>query len=84
MKGDAELEALIRAVDGDDRLQIELGEALGRFRKRRERDARDMQIADLLPQGADAVMQRFGCPRSTVYWRAARGRRLKRSVQRSA
>lgn len=83
MKGDAELEALIRAVDGDARLEVELGEVLGRFRRRRERDMRDMQIADLLHEGADKCVERFGCARRTVYWRAARGRRLK-AVQRIA
>lgn len=77
MKGDAELEALIRAVDADDRLQIELGEALGRFRKRREREIADMQAAQLLPLGAEVVAIRQRCHRSTVYRRARRSRLYK-------
>jgi hypothetical protein len=37
-KGDAELAALVAAVDGDDQLQLELGHVVGKFRRRRERE----------------------------------------------
>lgn len=71
-KGDLEIMAVVTAVDGDDRLQIELGEALGRFRRRREQEITDRQAADLLPKGVVLVMQRQGCSRSTAYRRASR------------
>ena len=74
--GNAELEALIRAVDGDWRLELELGEALGKFRRRREVEIRDREAADLLPHiGADKVAERQGCDRVTVYRRAKRASR---------
>lgn len=55
----------------------------GRLRKQRDRDIRDMQIAQLIPEGPVAVMERFGCPKRTAFWRAARGRNLLKRVQRN-
>ena len=78
MKGDSELAALVAAVDGDARLEVELGEALGRFRRRRERDAQDMEIAQLIPRGVDAVIERFGGSRRNNFRRAGKGRYLLR------
>lgn len=75
-KGDAELAALIAAVDGDAELELEVGEALGRFRRRRERDIEDMEIAQLIPRGSQAVIERFGTKLRTTFRRAARGRKL--------
>lgn len=71
-KGDAEMAALVAAVDGDDKLQLELGDALGRFRRRRDQQVTDMQAAELLPRGVVVVMERQGCHRSTAYRRALR------------
>lgn len=74
--GDAEVAALVAAVDGDWRFEIELGEVLGRFRRRRDAEIRDREAADLLPHiGADAVAERQGCDRVTVYRRAKRATR---------
>lgn len=70
--GDKELAALVAAVDGDDKFQLELGEALGRFRRRRQLEIDAQQAADLLPRGVVAVMERQGCHRSTAYRRALR------------
>lgn len=72
MKGSDELTALITRVDGDERLELELGEALGRFHARRDRQIRDMEAARLLPLGADVVASRQHCHRSTAYRRAGR------------
>lgn len=57
---------------------------INRLRKARDRDIRDMQIAQLIPQGPDAVIERFGGAKRTAFWRASRGRRLLKAVQRSA
>lgn len=79
MKGDAELAALVAAVGGDLKLELELGEAMGKFRRRVERAITDKQTADLLPQvqKATVVAERKGCHISTVY------RRLQRSREKS-
>lgn len=74
MKGDSELAALIVALDADDECQIALGEVIGRFRRRRERDILDMQAAELLPLGWRVVAERLGGCKATAYNRAERGR----------
>lgn len=71
-KGDAEMAALIAALDGDEKFQLELGSLVGRFRKRRELDIASRQAADLLPRGVVVVMERQGCSRATAYRRASR------------
>lgn len=72
--GDAEILALLIALDGDDELQIALGEAVGRFRRRRDAAIRDQEAARLLPLGADVVAIRQGCHRVTAYRRAQRAK----------
>ncbi len=74
MKGDSELAALVVATDGDIQLEIELGEAIGRFRLRRDRAIRDMEAARLLPLGWRVVVERLGGCKATAYNRAERGR----------
>lgn len=54
------------------------------MRKARERDIRDMQIAELIPLGPAAVIERFGGAKRTAFWRAARGRKLLKGVQQKA
>jgi hypothetical protein len=65
--GDAELAALVAAVDGDIELEIALGEALGKFRVRKDRAIRDQQAAELLPLGWRVVAERFDVSKATVY-----------------
>ena len=84
MKGDNELAALIDAIDGDMALEVELGEALGKFRKRRDAAIRDMEAARLLPSGAYKLAQGRAVAPSTMYRRAERGRRLLRDLQHDA
>jgi hypothetical protein len=74
MKGDDELAALVAALDADDECQLALGEVIGRFRRRRERDILDMQAAELLPLGWRVVIERQGGCKATAYNRAERGR----------
>jgi hypothetical protein len=74
MKGDSELAALVAAIDADDECQIALGEVIGRFRRRREREIMDRQAALLLPLGWRVVVERLGGCKATAYNRAERGR----------
>lgn len=78
MKGDNELAALIDAIDGDVKLEVEIGEVIGRFRLRRERDIEDMEIAQLIPRGVAVVIERYGGSRRNNFRRAGRGRYLLR------
>jgi hypothetical protein len=71
-KGDAELAALVAALDLTQDEEIELGALVGKIRARKERAVRDRQAAELLPLGAEVVAIRQGCHRSTVYRRALR------------
>lgn len=70
--GEAEMLALIAALDGDEQLQVAVGVAVGQFRRRRDAYIRDMEAARLLPLGAEVVAIRQGCHRVTAYRRAAR------------
>jgi hypothetical protein len=65
--GDAEMAALVAAVDGDIELELALGEALGKFRVRKDRAIRDQQAAELLPLGWRVVAERFDVSKATVY-----------------
>lgn len=80
MNGDKELEALVAALDGDAELELALGDVVGRFRKRRDRAIRDMEAAQLLHLGSDALTERFNVSRRTVYYMAERGRRKRVQV----
>ena len=53
---------------------LDLGELVGRYRKRHERHMRDVEAARLLPLGAEVVAERQHCHRVTVYRRARRAR----------
>lgn len=75
MKGDTEIAALVAAVDGDDQLQLELGNALGKFLRRRERAINAQEAAALLPViGYEAYCERKGVRPSTAYRRLQRSR----------
>jgi hypothetical protein len=74
MKGDSELAALVVAVNGDERLEQEVGEAMGRFRHRQDRAIRDMEAARLLPLGWQVVVEIQGGCKSSAYYRAEKGR----------
>lgn len=80
MKGDSELAALVSAVDGDARLEVELGEALGRFRTRHARAMLESQAAELLPRGAGEAAAAQRCHRSTVYRRVSRFQKVARQT----
>jgi hypothetical protein len=91
MKPEDKLRELSEALaeEGCDRAKIQEWEAeriveINKLRKQRDRDIRDMQIAQLIPEGPDAVIERFGGARRTAFWRASRGRKLLKTVQRSA
>ena len=78
MKGDAEMLALIAALDADDKAQSEIGETVGRLRARQDRAIRDMEAAELLPLGAETACSRQGCHKSTLYRRVSRFQKVAR------
>lgn len=70
------------AQEGCDRdkvgdLEARLIEDINRLRRQRDKAIQDMQAAELLPEGAQVVVIRQGCHRSTAYRRANRASRLK-------
>lgn len=71
-KGDAEMAALVAAVDGDAEFELDLGAVVGRWRAKQERAIRDQEAARLLPLGAEVVAMRQHCHRATAYRRAQR------------
>lgn len=84
MKGNDEMAALVIAVMGDTQLEVELGEVLGRFRARHEREMRDRQAADLLPLGRGIAAQRLHVAESTVYKMVHRHARRISTVKQQA
>lgn len=66
-RGDAELAALVVALDLPADEEIELGELVGKFRARKERAIRDQEAAELLPLGWRVVAERFDVSKATVY-----------------
>jgi len=87
MRSDEAMEALCTAMLRDYGAGVEfelaLGELIGRFRRRHERNVLDVEAARLLPLGADVLMARFGGCRATQYNRAKRGRTLSKSREAS-
>lgn len=65
-------------LDAGD-LEADLIGRVGRMRIKRDRLLRDMEVARLLPFGAEAVMARFGGCRATAYNRARRVLKLSKS-----
>lgn len=81
MHGDAEMAALVAAVDGDVELELALGELIGRFRRKREAAIRDQEAARLLPLGYKVAAERLGVCPATVYNRAARAANLSKQIE---
>lgn len=73
--GDNEMMALSVAIDGDLEFELSLGELVGKHLRKRERAIRDQEAARLLPLGPDAVMDRLGVSRRSVYYMAERARK---------
>lgn len=84
MKAEDKLRELTEALaeEGCDRdkagdLEARIIMDINRLRRQRDQAIRDMQAASLLPEGAQVVVIRQGCHRSTAYRRAQRASRLK-------
>lgn len=71
-------EAMREGCGAGVEFELSLGELVGRYRVAHERRMRDAQAAQLIPLGADVVVQRQGCHRSTVYRRVSRANKLAR------
>jgi hypothetical protein len=79
-KGDAEMAALVAAVDGDVEFEIDLGILVGRLRAKQERAIRDQEAATLLPLGWRVVAERFDVSKATVYNMNQRAQSKRRQV----
>lgn len=60
--------------------EAELITQIGRLRIRRDQCIRDVEAARLIPLGAEVVVQRQGCHRSTAYRRASRAQKVARQI----
>jgi hypothetical protein len=72
-------ESLAPEIGAGKDFELELGELVGKYRRRHKRDVdRQMQEADcarLLHEGPANLAERQGCHRVTVYRRAARAKK---------
>ena len=78
MKSHELLVELCRAMRDEygagDEFELDLGELVGRFRRKHDRAMLDAEAARLLPLGAVVVAERQECHRVTAYRRAARAK----------
>ena len=73
----SELCAAMRAECGaGDEFELDLGELIGKYRRAHDRVMRDVEAAQLLHLGLNVLADRYGCDQSTVWRRAARGRKI--------
>ena len=84
MKGNAEMAALVAALDGDAEFEMALGELVGKLRRRQEAAIRDREAAELLPLGRFVAAERLGVATSTVYKMTRRFRRRFSTVDPAA
>jgi hypothetical protein len=61
-----------------DGFEVELGELIGKYRRKHDRAMIDAETARLLPLGAEIAAERKHCHRSTVYRRASRAKSVAR------
>ena len=84
MKGNAEMAALVAALDGDAEFEMALGELVGKLRRKQEAAIRDREAAELLPLGRHVAAERLHVAQSTVYKMAHRYRRRFSTVEPAA
>lgn len=72
------LDALASEIGRWDELELELGEVIGKYRRRHEREMADRETARLLPLGMAVAIERTGCHRSTIYRRVSRANKVAR------
>ena len=82
MKSNELMDALIGAMRAEygagDCFEVELGELIGKYRRKHDRAMIDAETARLLPLGVEVAAERKHCHRSTVYRRASRAKSVAR------
>lgn len=73
-------ESLAAEIGAGVDFQLDLGELIGRYRRRHERNMLEVEAARLLPNGAEVVAERQRCHRATAYRRAARANVVARKI----
>lgn len=77
------LEALAAEIGRCDELELELGELIGKYRRKHDREVTDRETARLLPLGIAVATERAGCHRSTIYRRVSRAQKVARLPPRA-
>lgn len=67
-------EALAAEIGAGVDFELDLGDLIGKYRRKHDRRMLDAEAARLLPLGPDVAAERQNCHRVTVYRRAARAR----------
>ena len=70
--------ALQAEIGAGVEFELDLGELIGKYRRKHDRAMLDAEAARLLPLGPDVAAEAAGCHRVTVYRRAARAKRVAR------
>lgn len=82
MKSHELMDELCKAMRAEygagDGFEIEVGELIGKYRRKHDRAMVDAETARLLPLGVDVAAERKHCHRSTVYRRASRAKTVAR------
>lgn len=73
-------ESLAAEIGACVEFELDLGELIGRYRRKHDRAMRDAEAARLLPLGAETAADRLGVCRATVYNMTHRFRESKRTA----
>ena len=81
MKSNELMDALIGAMRAEygagDEFELDIGELIGRYRRKHDRAMLDAEAARLLPLGIATAMERLGVCKATVYNRTHRATKSK-------
>ena len=70
--------ALQAEIGAGVEFELDLGELIGKYRRKHDRAMIDAETARLLPLGVEVAAERKHCHRSTVYRRASRAKSVAR------
>lgn len=60
--------------------ELDLGELVGKYRRRHDKAMRDVEAARLLPKGPDSAAEQLGVCRRAVYYMAERARKKVQAI----
>ena len=73
-------ESLAQEIGAGADFELDMGELIGKYRRRFSRAMAEQEAAKLLPLGAEIAAERQHCHRATVYRRAMRAIRARKIV----